>query len=185
MLPAYAAPKGGSMDITLTPVSSQSHTVLKNLFQLYMYDMSAFTALPLTEEGCFSVPDHVLAPYDDALHHWAYLIYSDNELAGFAMLRRYPEDMSCLDMDQFFIINRFRGSNVGKTAFRQLVAQHQGNWQIRILRTNTPAHYFWQSAVRNLVGGAYQRSEEKDRDLIMTFIRFSYEGGVSRLPTSD
>ncbi|GAB3516324.1 hypothetical protein [Photobacterium alginatilyticum] len=45
--------------------------------------------------------------------HYPYFIYVDSELAGFALVRRYPSNPAIYDMGQFFVLRKFKGQGVG------------------------------------------------------------------------
>ena len=98
------------------------------------------------------------------------------ELAGFVLVRRYPSDLSSYDIEQFFVLRKFKGQGVCKEALAQVVSVFTGKWQIRVLLENSAALYFWKSAVSRIVGDKFRVTKANDVDLLMFFIHFESNG---------
>ncbi|MEJ2765638.1 GNAT family N-acetyltransferase [Photobacterium sp. MCCC 1A19761] len=170
------------MKVSLVPITPSDRPTLERLFQFYLYEMAACLALPLTDEGHYTYRPALLDGYWAQPEHEPFFIVVKSqvaeseaavqELAGFALIRRYPQDPTRYDIDQFFVARKFKGLGVGKQALANLLHQLPGKWQIRVLVENEPAIAFWQSAVRQAVGQNYEHSMDLDVDLKMHFFRF-------------
>ncbi|MFT5674299.1 MAG: putative acetyltransferase [Paraglaciecola sp.] len=160
------------MEISLKKIEKASRYVLENLFYYYIYDMSEYMEWAPNEEGKFAYNPSFFDAYWEVDDHIPYFIYVGAELAGFALIRRYPSDTSTYDIAQFFVLRKFKGKGVGKKTLALIVKSFPGKWQIRVLTENSGALNFWQSAVSNIVGDAYTLSKDVDVDLLMHFIRF-------------
>ncbi|MGF1903433.1 GNAT family N-acetyltransferase [Aliivibrio sifiae] len=160
------------MEVSLRQIGSDSRHILENLFHYYIYDMSEFMGWNPDESGSYSFKSATLDPYWKDINSVPYFLYADNELAGFALIRKYPDDLEVFDIEQFFVLRKFKGKGIGKNALMAILANHPGKWQIRILKENEAALKFWLSATRNVVGNCYQFSLDIDVDLEMHFIRF-------------
>ena len=163
------------MRITLHPIPANQRVILENLFTYYVYDMSEFMGWDPNELGCYTFNAQTLDPYWQDADYFPYFIYVDEKIAGFALVRYYPCDRSKLDVEQFFVLRRYKGHGIGKKALAQVVKLHPGEWQIRVLKENTLALRFWMAAVHAVVGDEFALTSEIDIDLEMDFIRFSYE----------
>lgn len=161
------------MEVSLIEIKQYSRPILENLFQYYVYDMSECLALSINIDGQYNVNRAQLDMYWQRDDHIPFFIYVDSEIAGFALIRRYPADLSTYDVDQFFVLKRFKGKGVGKKALKFLAAQFIGKWQIRVLVENNKGLQFWLSAISNIVEQEYALSQELDIDLMMNFIRFN------------
>lgn len=104
--------------------------------------------------------------------HYPYFISVDSELAGFALVRRYPSNPAIYDMGQFFVLRKFKGKGIGKQALKSVLERFPGRWQIRVMVENTAALGFWAAAVSSVVGTEYTLSLQNDVDLMMNFIQF-------------
>ncbi|ANW26825.1 acetyltransferase [Vibrio coralliilyticus] len=160
------------MNVTLERIKQSERSTLENLFSYYVYDMSEFMGWTVPSHGKFTFNQQSLNPYWQRDDHTPYFIYVGDELAGFALIRAYPENKEILDIEQFFVLRKFKGQGVGKRAFVNLSEKHKGNWQIRVLRQNKVALSFWKSAVERVVGEEYTCSLDLDIDLEMHFLRF-------------
>lgn len=158
--------------VALKEIEHQSCNVLENLFQYYLYDMSEFMGLSPNNNGQYSFNFSQLDPYWARSDHFPYFIYVDSELAGFALVRKYPSDTSTYDIEQFFVLSKFKGRGVGKKTLELIAKKFPAKWQIRILVENIGGLSFWKSAVSNIVGSNYTLSKDLDIDLMMHFIRF-------------
>lgn len=146
--------------------------IVENLFRYYVYDLAEFGKWRCGDDGNYGFNPLLLDPHWNRDDHWPYLIYHDDELAGFCLLRRYPFDMSIYDVDQFFILRKFQGMGIGKEAFRLAVADRPGLWQTRIMLENTSALNFWRSAITSASGDLCKEEIRLDDDLEMYFITY-------------
>ncbi|WP_413113350.1 GNAT family N-acetyltransferase [Thaumasiovibrio sp. DFM-14] len=160
------------MEVSLVKIEPKLRSVLENLFQYYVYDMSEFMGFTPNDDGLYAFDSFQLDAYWLRDDHFPYLIFVGSELAGFALVRRYPSNTSIYDIEQFFVLRKFKGKGVGKKALGLVLKSYPGKWQIRILSENIVALNFWKSAVSNVVGSEYSLSEDLDVDLMMNFIRF-------------
>ncbi|MFT6925222.1 MAG: putative acetyltransferase [Psychromonas sp.] len=142
----------GNMDVSLLKIDKDARNILENLFHYYIYEMSDFLALAPDENGYFCFNKSQFDVYWESGSHFPYFIYVGQELAGFALIRKYPADLAITDIEQFFILRKFNGKGVGKQAFKLATQLISDKWQIRVLLENSRALSFWQSSVANVVG---------------------------------
>jgi len=150
--------------------AEQHRNIVENLFRYYVYDLSEFGRWACESDGHYRVPSSLLDPHWHRDDHWPYLVYHDNELAGFCLIRRYPHNVQRYDIDQFFILRKFRGMGVAKQAFRLAVASKPGLWQTRVMLENTVALPFWRSAISAVSHGEVSEQIQADDDLEMHFL---------------
>ncbi|MFD2178879.1 GNAT family N-acetyltransferase [Veronia pacifica] len=161
------------METTLKKIPVHSRSVFENLFQYYRYDMSEFLGLAPDDHGLYVTRSSQFDVYWKMPDHHPFFIYADGNLAGFILIRRYPARPELFDIDQFFILRRFKGQGVGKAAFKQAITLFPGQWQVRVLRENINALRFWSKAVAEATSGIFSLSEQLDDDLLMHFFSFS------------
>lgn len=142
------------------------------MFQLYLHDMSEFMGWPIGADGRYGYDPALLSPYWDRGDHHPYFIMSEGEIAGFSLIRAFPNDPTLLDMGQFFTLRKFRRSGVGLEAFRHSVSAHQGKWQVRVLPENTAGLAFWDAAVRDASSDQYSHSRLSYHGIDMCAFRF-------------
>ncbi|MCJ8297517.1 MAG: GNAT family N-acetyltransferase [Pseudomonadales bacterium] len=165
-----------SIQVTLVPATSFDY--VKNLFQYYIYDMSEFTGWSPYANGTFNVEDSVssLSDYWNKPDHFAYLIMVGEEVAGFSLIRIYPQRVNTFDMGQFFVLRKFKRQGIGQSAFKLSVQAHPGKWQIRILADNLGAKAFWNKAITEVATSEILRAVEIYKNNKMDFLYFEVKG---------
>ena len=160
------------MKIELVPAELSDREVIVNLWPLYVYDMSEYTGWGPSPEGLYDTEPPPLGPYWRREDHDPNLILCDGELAGFALLRRYPEDLSLYDIGQFFVLRKFKRQRVGREAFKLSVSKTPGQWLTRVLLDNSGALKFWKRVIGEITDETYAVTQEMDGDVQMHFIRY-------------
>ena len=160
------------MKVTLIP--ALSFDFVNNLFQYYIYDMSEFTGWAPYANGTFKVVDSLtmLSDYWHKADHFPYLIMVGEEVAGFSLIRKYPQRDDTFDMGQFFVLRKFKRQGIGEAAFKLSVQAHPGKWLIRVLPDNLGAKAFWDKCIESVADTEVRRVEESYRELKMDFLYF-------------
>ncbi|CED71388.1 putative uncharacterized protein [Aliivibrio wodanis] len=71
--------------------------------------MSEYMGWSPNDNGHFSFNKSSLDVYWERVDHAPYFIYVDNELAGFVLARKYPSNRLIYDIEQFFVLRKFKG----------------------------------------------------------------------------
>ncbi len=161
------------MNIELAEATLAEKPVLANLFQLYVYDFTEYTDADIEPDGRFS------APYLDSF--WSepgrvpFLARVDGALAGFALVMRGSHltgGPDVTDMDEFFVMRRYRRSGVGSEVARRIFERFPGRWEVREMRNNTPAQAFWRTVISRYTGGRFKErawDDERWHGLVQSF----------------
>lgn len=163
------------MYVELQPIPLQSRHVLENLFPYYIYDMSEFMGWNPNESGVFFYDNANFDKYWSEDSHHPFFITVDGTIAGFVLIRKYPQDLSLYDIEQFFVLRKYKGQGVGTQALQKVVTHFPGNWQVRVMLENNAGLSFWKSAIGQL-SKDYQYSKSIDVDLTMHFFHFEAGG---------
>jgi len=145
------------MTVALVRASEADRSVLENLLHLYVHDFSEFLGMTPSEEGRFEYP--ALPLYWNETGRTAYLIRSENRLAGFALASqgsRISGDPAVLDLAEFFVVRGVRHRGVGRAAARELFRAIPGVWEVRVNEVNAPAQHFWRRVVEQYTEGQFQ-----------------------------
>lgn len=161
------------MDVSLQKISIGARPILENLFRYYVYDLSECAGQSPDGDGRYSFNAEALNLYWMDAGHVPYFIIAGGEIVGFALIRKYPNAPEVLDIEQFFVLRKFKRQGIGKKALAQILLSHPGKWQIRVLKENIKGLKFWLTAVNSLVGNTYQQTLDIDVGLEMHFIRFT------------
>src|ERR1700743_1589496 len=131
----------GDPQLEVVRASLSDKAVLRRLVQLYYYDFSEWTGNDIDEHEEFG------HRYLD--HYWTdrdshpFLIRQAGRWAGFALVRTDGVN----DMSEFFVMQKYRRSGVGRDAARLVFALFPGAWQVRQLHGNDAATAFWRAVV--------------------------------------
>jgi len=136
------------MRITLKPADEADRPALENMMQLYIHDFSEFAKQTIDEDGRYSYP--YLSHYWQEPYRFPFLIHAEGKLAGFALLRHEtdPEnDLSNMDMSEFFILRSLRRTGIGSQAAMKIWDQYPERWHVKVLNKNKPAYPFWKGLI--------------------------------------
>ncbi len=161
------------MSVKLQSITLADKAILANMFQLYLYEMSKYIGFDISEEGTFDYDPDIITAYFHKPQHYPYFIINDNKLAGFALVRNYPDNTCLIDMGQFFVLGSHMRQGVGRAAFDLCLKAHKGQWQVRVLPNNLAAQKFWKRAVSELTNDSFKVETSGYQGKDMTFITFA------------
>jgi predicted acetyltransferase len=142
--------------LELRPVLPEAGATLANLVELYAHELSAYFDLKIGADGRYGYPG--LARYwEEPEQRFAFFVFSDGELAGFALATRgspATSNRSDLDVAEFFVLRALRARGIGCEAASQLWDLIPGHWIVRAAVRNAPAVLFWRRAVASYAQGA-------------------------------
>ena len=82
---------------------------------------------------------------------YPYLLYSDNKIAGFALVRQNREHW---EMAEFYVLPEFRRRGLGTACAVDIFRKHPGNWEIHFNKHNQASRILWQNLADRLSRGA-------------------------------
>lgn len=146
----------GADAVTLEAASPADATLLSNLLELYLHDLSeAFPAIELGEDGRFGY-DSLPLYWSEPDRRFPFLIRTGGRVAGFVLARHgspMSDDPDVLDVSEFFILRRYRRSGVGRRAAFLVWDRLPGNWIVRVAEGNSGALLFWTEIVDEYTKG--------------------------------
>jgi predicted acetyltransferase len=122
--------------------------VLSNLLQLYLYEFSASVDNDVADDGRYEWDGFEDYWREEGLH--PFMVRVEGNLAGFALVQNFSvlsQAPIVWDMEDFFILAKYRGRGIGQTVARNLFHMFPGAWEIRVLRGNENALKFWHSTI--------------------------------------
>src|SRR6185312_7703806 len=161
--------------VSLAAVTEASRPALANLFQLYAYDWSELLPLDVRGDGRF--PDELFAKYatEDAERH-AFLLYAAERLTGFAIVAersRLTGEAGVCDMEEFFVLRRYRRHGLGRAAALATFDRFAGRrWEVRQRDGNPAATAFWRKVIDSYTAGNYREVQWNDAAWVGTVQTF-------------
>jgi predicted acetyltransferase len=131
--------------------------LLENLLELYIHDLSEIFPIEIGPNGRFGY-DRLAQYWSDPANRRAFLIQSEQGVAGFALvLRGSPasDDPEALDVGEFFVLRRHRRSGIGRAAAIALWDELPGSWVVRVSKANRAGIPFWTEVIRAYSGGDF------------------------------
>jgi predicted acetyltransferase len=163
------------VQVSLARVLPSERTLLANLMELYVHDLSAlFPQVTLGEDGRFGYTQLPLY-FDDTEPRFAFLIRADGRVAGFALATRgspAADDPKVHDVAEFFVLRQYRRSRVGRRTAALLFRALPGSWTVRVLAQNARALAFWRETVHEFTQGTADESERHDANGVWRVFAF-------------
>ena len=134
------------MKVILKEINPDKKGVLRNLYSLYLHDLSAYTdGLEVSEDGSFEFDSFSLIWEKEGIT--PYFITADEKLAGFVLILEAPFTTKVDKViNDFFILNTFRRKGVATAAVSEIFAQNKGSYYISQLVENETAVHFWKKS---------------------------------------
>ena len=144
------------MKTEIIRVTEDKKDTLANLLEKYLYEFSQYDKQQYGNDGLFSYK--YLDNYFTEKSRFAYFIYTDNQLAGFALLNKYHECDRPIDWSiaEFFVSYNFRNQGVATEAVRQIFEKHKGHYHIKYHKKNIASVILWNHVARKYSGGNYE-----------------------------
>jgi predicted acetyltransferase len=149
--------------------------LIRNLYPLYLHDLSAFTEFYDVDAQGAWFPDYLpdwLEPRLSISMVHPMVIRAEGRPAGFALVaeRPFPHMTPGRDfrMCEFFVLNRLRRRGVGRRAAGVIFARFRGLWEVSELPGNARAIAFWRRVIGELTGERYTEAIEQG-DVVQVF----------------
>ena len=142
-------------------MSTETGQDQSNLLSLYMHDLSDVFPVQIGSDGRFQY-DKLGLYWSAPERFFAFLIYAESQLAGFALATRgspATDDPEDLDVAEFFVLRAYRRTGVGRQAAFLLWNRLPGRWVVRVSDANREGIAFWHSAVEQYTGGAFSKDK--------------------------
>jgi predicted acetyltransferase len=146
-----------SSTVRLELATPEHATVLSNLLELYIHDLSEIFPVEPGNDGRFGY-EYLPRYWSEPDRRHAFLIRCEEAIAGFALTTRgspATEDPSDFDVAEFFVLRGHRRSGVGREAARALWDRLPGSWVVRVSEANRAGLPFWRAVVREYTAGAF------------------------------
>lgn len=165
------------LTVHIRPALPADADTIQNLMQLYTHDFSEFWAGTdkgeLGADGRFA--PYPLTPYWHRPNWQALLLYQAEALVGFVLINDQAHSTLPTDhnLAEFFVLRKYRGVGVGRTAARLVFANHPGQWEVAVARKNIPAYRFWRKTITSLaIASNMQEIDAHDESWNGPIIRF-------------
>ncbi len=176
------------IDVRLTDKSEAY--IIKNLYPLYLYDLSGHYDRIPNVHGIYEDSDDFRTLNDqyEVQNIWwekpgilfPYVISVDGIPAGFILIASPPHCNKGIDyfVNEFFLIQSLRGKGIAERAVSIVFDQFKGNWELftNPLEKNIVGLKFWRKSISNYTNGVYTEKNGETFDGQKTIFRFDNFG---------
>lgn len=160
------------MKIEITLADNTNGFIIKNMYPLYLHDISGIHGILPNKYGIFEEgPVRTLAEQYDVQQVWfenpnllyPYLIMVDSIPAGFCLVgsgKFAPPDVDYY-IYETFLLSIFRGKGISYQALVEIFQKHHGKWMLFTHSTenNNRAKSFWHKTVCSYTENVYTTEE--------------------------
>ena len=126
---------------------------LSRMLELYNHDLSEFWPHDLDIHGEYG---YELDRYWTKPEHYPFVVLAGGKFAGFALVNdEVKVGSGGRWMDQFFVVRKYRRTNVGRSLAKYVFLDLPGNWEVGQIHINYPAQVFWRSVIGEFTSGAF------------------------------
>ena len=136
------------MKIEIIEIKKEEKNILKQMLELYNYEISVFTKKDLDKDGYFGYP--YLDNYFVEERRYPYFIMVDGNYGGFVLVHNHCEilkDEDAHTIGEFFVLKKYREKGIGRYVANTIFTRLKGQWEIKFLKKNLIAYKFWESII--------------------------------------
>ncbi|GAB4463013.1 MAG: GNAT family N-acetyltransferase [Armatimonadaceae bacterium] len=148
------------MTVTVERFTRKTTVIFRNLYPLYLHDLSAYDATvrpnrfgviePEPDVRTLSEQAEQQTPWLTHADLYAFLIRADGLPAGFCLVSTPPHAPADIDylLHEFFLLHFARHQGVGALAVQAVCGLLPGSWELNVLPNNQPALRFWRKTLK-------------------------------------
>ncbi|MEZ5558616.1 MAG: hypothetical protein R3E86_08765 [Pseudomonadales bacterium] len=158
-------------DIEFRQVDESQDPVLRNLLNLYMHDMAEWFLFDSEEDGRYTYATEPLWESGVGVH----IAYNGRIPVGFGLVAsaaEYSDVPGARDLEEFFVVRRYRREGVGRAFANHLWDLYRGPWVVRVYQRNLPALPFWRATVSAYTDGRFVERILSVRDRPWSYFSF-------------
>jgi predicted acetyltransferase len=139
--------------VSLISLGREHEATFQNLMQLYTHDFSEFWAETsngdVQANGRFA--DYPLSDFWERPGSSANLILVGSAIAGFSLVndQSHIGESVGANIAEFFVLRKFRGRGIGKSAARATFNSRPGSWEVAVASRNQAAKKFWKRVIES------------------------------------
>jgi predicted acetyltransferase len=129
-------------------VGVECRALIEGLYQFHRYDLSEFNRQDIGDDGRFAHID--LDPYFEDGAYGVFVFEEGASITGFALVNfesHTIDDEWVRNLDDFFVLRKYRRQGVGTRVAIELFRRFPGRWQVNKKTTNLAAMAFWSKVI--------------------------------------
>lgn len=139
------------MDFELKKINFDNISLLENLFQLYIHDISKELSWDCNGYGKFET--YSLEEWIKNQDNFGYFVYVKDKLAGFVMVDKefkvLSNESGNYNLSEIFILNNYKCKGLARSVALKIFEMYKGNWECRPVPKSISALTFWEKVFSN------------------------------------
>lgn len=173
------------MKIEIILADNTNSFIIKNMYPLYLHDISGIHGILPNEYGIFEEESiRTLAEQYDIQQVWfentnvlyPYLIMVDNIPAGFCLVGSGKYVAKGVDyfVYETFLLSPYRGKSIAYHAMIEIFEKHHGKWSLftHLAENNIRAKTFWYKTIGYYTENQYTTEEKIIEEMLKLVFRF-------------
>lgn len=138
------------MKATIQQITDTNKEQFENLFNYYLYELSAYSREDIGAEGTFEMKD--ISPYFRDERLYPHFITFNEKIVGFILVTSPPYVAKEVDysVQELFVLPKYRGTNIAKDAVMQIFKLYSGRYEVGMFKSNVKAVKFWTKLITAL-----------------------------------
>jgi len=158
------------MKIEIILSNNKNSNIIKNLYPLYLYDLSEIYGNVPNEYGIYEdKPIKTLEEQCDVQDVWfqkpdqlfPFIFFVDEKPAGFALVATGEHAPRGADyyVYEFFLLRQYRGKDIAEISAKQVFDKFQGKWELYTnpSSSNKKGQSFWNKTINNYTLGNFEK----------------------------
>nr|AYM54405.1 hypothetical protein [Phaselicystis flava] len=147
------------MPIEITRATGDEATLLRNLYPLYLHDLTEFSDFYSIDDRGVWQPDYLDFWLSGRPDTHPLILRAEGRPIGFACVGQAPFPFMSPERDfhlsEFFVLRKHRRRGLGRAAARALFDRFPGTWELSEVPENAAAIAFWRRIIGEYTGGAF------------------------------
>lgn len=132
-----------------------NRSVIENMMQLYLHDLSPFTNELPDKNGLFSLGKY-FGLYWEEHDRFPYILFHNDQPIGFALVREIG--LQSHSIAEFFVLKAYRKQGLATKFAHDVFRRHPGDWSVAQLESHVTAQSFWHNTISSYTKGQFTQT---------------------------
>ena len=140
------------MQVDIREAQSSDREIIAGLLETYLLELAQYA--DFTADAAVARRYPYLDPYFTETGRHPFLIWSNNKVAGFVLVRDPASTGAGWQVAEFYITPENRRMGIGRSAVGSLWRRFPGAWELQVHARNATARRFWTACIDAHAHGA-------------------------------
>ena len=152
--------------LVLEKIEEKDRELFKNLYQLYIHDITLFLPMGMDEDCLFKFEyeNGYFGEKSKINGRFSFFIKdknkTGNQIIGFVLVNKefmvLKNEKNDYNMAEMFVINEYKCKGVGKSIANMIFDMFKGKWEVKPVPRSDKAKAFWERTINERTGGNYK-----------------------------